>query len=96
MILPFCCCCCYCADELILKTLLLLFHQEDDDARAIVLESLLKDGMDLQFNLKFLRVEHTDPEEEGDFPIVKVFVEQNGQEKVSQESSQVRLYIQAV
>lgn len=61
-----------------------VLYQEDDDARAIVLESLLKDGMNLQFNLKFLRVEHTDPEEEGDFPTIRIFVEQNGEEKVGQ------------
>ncbi len=59
-----------------------IMPKEDDDARAIVLESLLKDGMDLNFNLKFLRVEHQPPSEEGDFPLIKVFVEQDGQEKV--------------
>lgn len=59
-----------------------IMPKEDDDARAIVLESLLKDGMDLNFNLKFLRVEHQEPAEEGDFPLIKIFVEQDGQEKV--------------
>lgn len=57
--------------------------QEDDDARAVVLESLLRDGMDIKFNLKFIRVQHEEPEEEGDFPIVRVVVEQNGEEQVS-------------
>lgn len=50
-----------------------------------MLESLLKDGLDLQFNLKFLRVEHEAPKEEGDFPLIKIFVEQDGQEKVSKD-----------
>ncbi|CAN0527418.1 unnamed protein product, partial [Ectocarpus sp. 12 AP-2014] len=59
-----------------------IMPKEDDDARAIVLESLLKDGLNLQFHLKFLRVEHESPKEEGDFPLIKIFVEQDGQEKV--------------
>ncbi|CAN0197383.1 unnamed protein product, partial [Hapterophycus canaliculatus] len=59
-----------------------IMPKEDDDARAIVLESLLKDGMDLNFNLKFLRVEHEEAEEDGGFPLIRVFVEQDGQEKV--------------
>ncbi|CAN0082483.1 unnamed protein product [Pylaiella littoralis] len=58
-----------------------IMPKEDDDARAIVLESLLKDGMDLQFNLKFLRVEHTAPRDEGEFPTIRIFVEQGGEEK---------------
>ncbi|CAB1105498.1 unnamed protein product [Ectocarpus sp. CCAP 1310/34] len=62
-----------------------IMPKEDDDARAIVLESLLKDGLNLQFHLKFLRVEHESPKEEGDFPLVKIFVEQDGQEKDDQE-----------
>lgn len=57
-------------------------HQEDDDAREIVLEQLLRDGMDLKFNLKFIRVETELPEEEGDFPLIRVVVEQDGEEMV--------------
>lgn len=62
--------------------MLCLDEQEDDDARAIVLESLIHDGMDLLFNLKFLRVEHSKPSKEGDFPTIRVYVEHKGVEKV--------------
>lgn len=48
-----------------------------------MLESLLRDGMDLKFNLKFIRVESELPDEEGDFPLIRVVVEQNGKEMVS-------------
>lgn len=58
--------------------------QEDDDARAVVLEQLLRDGIDLKFNLKFIRVESEHPEEEtGAFPLIRVVVEQDGEEMVS-------------
>lgn len=60
-----------------------MMTQEDDDAREVVLEQLLKDGLDLKFNLKFLRVEHDLPETEGDFPLIRVVVEQEGEEVVS-------------
>ena len=56
--------------------------QEDDDARAAVLESLLRDGMDIKFNLKFIRVEHQDPRKGDDFPLIRIFVEEGGIEKV--------------
>lgn len=59
-----------------------MVDQEDDDARAVVLESLLHDGMNLLFNLKFIRVEHDEPASEDDFPTIRVFVEHNGKEKV--------------
>ncbi|CAM9246485.1 unnamed protein product [Laminaria digitata] len=59
-----------------------IMPKEDDDARAIVLESLINDGMDLLFNLKFLRVEHRKPSNEGDYPTIRVFVEHKGVEKV--------------
>lgn len=62
--------------------LLFVVEQEDDDARAIVKESLINDGMDLLFNLKFIRVEHDLPANEDDFPTIRVVVEQNGVEKV--------------
>lgn len=47
------------------------------------MEQLLRDGMDLKFNLKFIRVETDLPEEEGDFPLIRVVVEQDGEEMVS-------------
>lgn len=59
-----------------------MMTQEDDDAREVVLEQLLKDGLDLKFNLKFIRVEHELPETEGDFPLIRVVIEQGGEEMV--------------
>ncbi|CAM9105797.1 unnamed protein product [Laminaria digitata] len=59
-----------------------IMPKEDDDARAIVKESLINDGMDLLFNLKFIRVEHDAPANEDDFPTIRVVVEQNGVEKI--------------
>lgn len=47
-----------------------------------MLEALLRDGMDLKFNLKFVRVESELPEEEGDFPLIRIVIEEDGQEKV--------------
>lgn len=46
------------------------------------MESLIRDGMKLMFHLKFIRVEHDAPEDEGDFPLIRIIVEQDGQEKV--------------
>lgn len=60
-----------------------LSPQEDEDARAAVLESLLRDGVRLKFNLKFLRVETEPPAEEGGFSLTRVVVEEDGQETVS-------------
>ena len=59
-------------------------EQEDDDARAVVLESLLRDGMNLLFNLKFIRVEHDEAENDDEFPTIRVVVEHAGVEKVRQ------------
>lgn len=56
--------------------------QEDDDAREAVLESLLRDGLKLKFNLKFIRVESRERREGDSFPLIRVVVEEDGEEKV--------------
>ena len=79
------CLCLFCLFCLFLSCLYLCFvEQEDDDARAVVLESLIRDGMNLLFNLKFIRVEHDEADNEDDFPTIRVVVEQDGVEKVGQ------------
>ena len=59
-----------------------MVEQEDDDARAVVLQSLIDDGMNLLFNLKFIRVEHDPAPCEDEFPTIRIVVEHKGQEKV--------------
>lgn len=83
MLVTYACLCLFCLFCLCLSCLYLCFvEQEDDDARAVVLESLIRDGMNLLFNLKFIRVEHDEADNEDGFPTIRVVVEQEGVEKV--------------
>jgi len=59
-----------------------ILPKEDEDAAEIVYQSMLRDGMDFMFNVKFVRVTHDPPAEGQEYGTIKLHIEHDGQAKV--------------